>query len=53
MPLIDIGGVPVDFPFTPYDSQKDFMSKVVQALQEVSICEYIEYELTYSFISEL
>jgi regulator of telomere elongation helicase 1 len=33
MPVLDIRGVPVDFPFEPYDCQRIYMEKVIQALQ--------------------
>lgn len=32
MPIIDISGVPVDFPFEPYAVQKDYMAKVIECL---------------------
>ncbi|XP_049542517.1 regulator of telomere elongation helicase 1 homolog isoform X2 [Anopheles darlingi] len=34
MPVYDIGGVPVDFPFEPYQVQRDYMSKLLQCLQQ-------------------
>ncbi|XP_070556036.1 LOW QUALITY PROTEIN: regulator of telomere elongation helicase 1-like [Ptychodera flava] len=34
MPVLKIKGVDVDFPFTPYACQEDYMSKVIQCLQE-------------------
>ncbi|KAF7270392.1 hypothetical protein GWI33_016626 [Rhynchophorus ferrugineus] len=30
---INIRGVPIQFPFTPYDIQKDYMEKVIECLQ--------------------
>ncbi|KAK7116907.1 hypothetical protein R3I94_023261 [Phoxinus phoxinus] len=33
MPLIKLRGVPVDFPFTPYQCQEDYMKKVIECLQ--------------------
>ncbi|MFT7804710.1 regulator of telomere elongation helicase 1 isoform X3 [Arapaima gigas] len=33
MPLLNIRGVTVDFPFTPYPCQEDYMSKVIECLQ--------------------
>ncbi|CAG9783483.1 unnamed protein product [Diatraea saccharalis] len=33
MPEVMIGGIPVDFPFEPYDVQKAYMEKVVESLQ--------------------
>ena len=36
MPEIDIGGVEIRFPFEPYDVQRDYMSKIIQCLQNVS-----------------
>uniref|UniRef100_A0A673J452 Regulator of telomere elongation helicase 1 n=1 Tax=Sinocyclocheilus rhinocerous TaxID=307959 RepID=A0A673J452_9TELE len=33
MPLIKLRGVTVDFPFTPYPCQEDYMSKVIECLQ--------------------
>jgi regulator of telomere elongation helicase 1 len=32
MPIIDILGIPVDFPKTPYDCQIQYMTKVIEAL---------------------
>ena len=37
MPEVHLQGVPVQFPFTPYDSQREFMRKVILALQNVSV----------------
>lgn len=34
MPIIDINGVPVDFPFQPYEVQKDYMAKVIECLDK-------------------
>ncbi|KAJ8675354.1 hypothetical protein QAD02_011140 [Eretmocerus hayati] len=31
---IELNGVPIRFPFKPYDVQKDYMSKVIECLQE-------------------
>lgn len=36
MPEIVVNGVPVRFPFDPYNVQQEYMLKVVQCLQEVS-----------------
>ncbi|XP_007575500.1 regulator of telomere elongation helicase 1 [Poecilia formosa] len=36
MPSLNLRGVTVNFPFTPYECQKDYMSKVLQCLQEKS-----------------
>ncbi|RHY10801.1 hypothetical protein DYB37_009663 [Aphanomyces astaci] len=33
MPTLQIGGIPVSFPFTPYDSQVVYMEKVIQSLE--------------------
>ncbi|KAG9331200.1 hypothetical protein JZ751_019914 [Albula glossodonta] len=33
MPPITLRGITVDFPFTPYECQKDYMSKVIECLQ--------------------
>uniref|UniRef100_A0A9J8BER1 Regulator of telomere elongation helicase 1 n=1 Tax=Cyprinus carpio carpio TaxID=630221 RepID=A0A9J8BER1_CYPCA len=33
MPLIKLRGVSVDFPFTPYPCQEDYMNKVIECLQ--------------------
>ncbi|KAG8237360.1 hypothetical protein J437_LFUL017594 [Ladona fulva] len=33
MPEIIINGIPVNFPFEPYDVQKDYMARVIQCLQ--------------------
>ncbi|XP_016312364.1 regulator of telomere elongation helicase 1-like [Sinocyclocheilus anshuiensis] len=35
MPLIKLRGVTVDFPFTPYPCQEDYMRKVIECLQNV------------------
>lgn len=37
MPLLKFEGVAVDFPFTPYPCQEDYMSKVIECLQKVRI----------------
>lgn len=34
MPQLDVAGVQVEFPFTPYDVQVQYMEKVVRALQQ-------------------
>uniref|UniRef100_A0A7N9AMY3 Regulator of telomere elongation helicase 1 n=1 Tax=Mastacembelus armatus TaxID=205130 RepID=A0A7N9AMY3_9TELE len=34
MPSLSLSGVTVDFPFPPYDCQKDYMSKVIECLQK-------------------
>uniref|UniRef100_A0A1A7YGR9 Regulator of telomere elongation helicase 1 n=1 Tax=Iconisemion striatum TaxID=60296 RepID=A0A1A7YGR9_9TELE len=34
MPLLKLNGVTVDFPFTPYDCQKDYMIKVLDCLKQ-------------------
>ena len=31
--IIEIHGVKIDFPFEPYALQKDYMTKVIEALQ--------------------
>lgn len=36
MPTLTIRGVPVTFPFEPYDLQKDYMEKVIECLQTQS-----------------
>ncbi|KAK6307946.1 hypothetical protein J4Q44_G00212170 [Coregonus suidteri] len=33
MPPLTLKGITVDFPFTPYECQKDYMSKVIECLQ--------------------
>ncbi|KAG7327644.1 hypothetical protein KOW79_009250 [Hemibagrus wyckioides] len=33
MPALTLRGISVDFPFTPYPCQKDYMSKVIECLQ--------------------
>ncbi|XP_058859713.1 regulator of telomere elongation helicase 1 isoform X2 [Acipenser ruthenus] len=33
MPTIELNGITVDFPFTPYPCQEDYMSKVITCLQ--------------------
>jgi len=35
MPHINVRGVTVDFPFTPYPCQEDYMNKVIECLQNV------------------
>ena len=35
MVQINIRGVSIEFPFTPYDCQVSYMEKVIQCLQEV------------------
>ncbi|KAM4736852.1 regulator of telomere elongation helicase 1 [Anableps anableps] len=34
MPSLKLSGVTVNFPFTPYECQKDYMSKVIECLQK-------------------
>ncbi|XP_073436911.1 regulator of telomere elongation helicase 1 isoform X2 [Dendrobates tinctorius] len=34
MPQLELGGVTVDFPFTPYKCQEDYMAKVLECLQK-------------------
>uniref|UniRef100_A0A4W6E8K8 Regulator of telomere elongation helicase 1 n=1 Tax=Lates calcarifer TaxID=8187 RepID=A0A4W6E8K8_LATCA len=34
MPSLNLHGVAVDFPFPPYDCQKDYMTKVIECLQK-------------------
>ncbi|KAM8863625.1 regulator of telomere elongation helicase 1 isoform 2-T2 [Spinachia spinachia] len=34
MPSLTLDGVTVNFPFTPYDCQKDYMGKVIECLQK-------------------
>ncbi|KAJ3589022.1 hypothetical protein NHX12_009870, partial [Muraenolepis orangiensis] len=34
MPSLTIKGVSINFPFTPYECQNDYMSKVIECLQE-------------------
>lgn len=36
MSSLTLNGVTVNFPFTPYDCQKDYMTKVIECLQKVS-----------------
>lgn len=33
MPEIHINGINIKFPFTPYDLQKDYMSKVIECIE--------------------
>ncbi|KAL1021284.1 hypothetical protein UPYG_G00011180 [Umbra pygmaea] len=33
MPKLTLKGISVDFPFTPYECQKDYMNKVIECLQ--------------------
>ena len=37
MPEIVINGIPIRFPFEPYDVQKEYMTKVIECLQTVSV----------------
>lgn len=37
MPSLTLKGVTVNFPFTPYDCQKDYMGKVIECLQKVML----------------
>lgn len=37
MPPLTLKGINVDFPFTPYECQKEYMSKVIECLQNVSV----------------
>lgn len=41
MPEIEIRNVTVDFPYEPYDIQKDYMEKVIECLQNVSIFQLL------------
>lgn len=34
MPVIDINGVLVKFPYQPYDVQRNYMEKVIEALDK-------------------
>lgn len=36
MQQLTLNGVPVNFPFPPYDCQRTYMSKVIECLQKVS-----------------
>lgn len=36
MTTLKLNGVTVNFPFTPYDCQKDYMTKVIECLEKVS-----------------
>jgi len=33
---LTVGGVPVDFPYEPYDVQRTYMERVVEALRSVT-----------------
>lgn len=33
MPVVRINNVPVEFPFEPYDDQKDYMAYIIESLQ--------------------
>ena len=35
MVFLNLGGVPIEFPFQPYDVQEKFMGKVIECLQKV------------------
>ena len=37
MPPLTVKGITVDFPFDPYECQKEYMSKVIECLQNVSV----------------
>ena len=34
---LNLSGVPIEFPFQPYDVQEKFMESVLQCLQQVGI----------------
>jgi len=55
MPQIPIAGIGVSFPFTPYPCQKDFMEKVIQALQTVSVKDIMIFKgvMTQPIVDEL
>lgn len=36
MPQLQIGGIPVEFPFEPYKLQVDYMEKVIECLNSSS-----------------
>uniref|UniRef100_A0A182JAL0 Regulator of telomere elongation helicase 1 homolog n=1 Tax=Anopheles atroparvus TaxID=41427 RepID=A0A182JAL0_ANOAO len=36
MPKYDINGIPVDFPFEPYDVQTNYMAKVIECLENAT-----------------
>ena len=35
MVYLTLGGVPIDFPFRPYDVQEAYMERVIECLQKV------------------
>lgn len=57
MAVLKLRGVEVNFPFEPYGCQIDYMEKVIQCLQEVSLLLYFVVENLewpcYSFLSIL
>lgn len=50
MPLLKFNGVTVDFPFTPYPCQEDYMSKVIECMQKVRIKLSRTIELNFKLI---
>lgn len=38
MPEYTIGGIPVTFPFEPYDVQRRYMEKVIESLDRSANC---------------
>lgn len=45
MPSLILRKVTVDFPFPPYECQKDYMNKVIECLQRVSVYSTCHYKL--------
>lgn len=43
MPAIEINNLTVDFPYEPYEIQKEYMSKIVECLQGVSMLSTRRY----------
>lgn len=51
MPEIEIRNVTVDFPYEPYDIQKDYMEKVIECLQNVRIVEIYIVSLLFVWVN--
>jgi hypothetical protein len=46
MPEIDIRNLLINFPYEPYEIQREYMSKVVDCLQNVR--KYLNFDLLYA-----
>lgn len=45
MPVINFGNIEIDFPYEPYECQKDYMRTVIDALSQVCSKCLIIFEL--------